>query len=370
MNQTAVFNDLVKSLYLASAGLEDINQCLQNACRLFRSNVGIFLTTNTLDFTGQIPVGIGMSEQHKKLYGEEFAQDNPVLKACLPALMAGKVANSSDYFTDSEIEKLPYYHEFLKKIDVFYNAGFVVGSQGDSIYALNMARKRSSDTLSTGELRLMAALKPHAEAALDIGAHINQLKSESQSKSSVLDKMTVGVCFLDARLKIIEANLIARQILSDGVMLRSVNGHLESGRAAQSCMQQALASLRRGIRSSCRLKLNSSGPSCFMSVFPVMDADTFSWVDAKETRYMLFIGAELKPGQHCKQFLAREFGLTDRELELVSMVVGGSTLVRAAKHLQISHETARAHLKKVFLKMGIHSQSELAVTVSRLNSIH
>ena len=57
--------------------------------------------------------------------------------------------------------------------------------------------------------------------------------------------------------------------------------------------------------------------------------------------------------------LTRLYGLTQTEGKLVQLLVGGSTLDDAAKHLEISVNTARTHLKHVFHKTGINRQAEL-----------
>jgi DNA-binding CsgD family transcriptional regulator len=53
--------------------------------------------------------------------------------------------------------------------------------------------------------------------------------------------------------------------------------------------------------------------------------------------------------------------LTDAELRVVSYVAGGTTNRSIAEELHISRHTVDAHLKHVYLKLGIHSRVELTV---------
>ena len=64
--------------------------------------------------------------------------------------------------------------------------------------------------------------------------------------------------------------------------------------------------------------------------------------------------------------LSSIFGLTPAESRLAAELAGGSTLVQAAKALNISWETARTHLKTVFMKTNTHRQSELVALLSRV----
>lgn len=60
------------------------------------------------------------------------------------------------------------------------------------------------------------------------------------------------------------------------------------------------------------------------------------------------------------------FGLTPAEARLTAVLADGSTLIQAAKALNISWETARTQLKTVFLKTNTHRQSELVALLSRV----
>ena len=53
--------------------------------------------------------------------------------------------------------------------------------------------------------------------------------------------------------------------------------------------------------------------------------------------------------------------LTESELRIAELVVGGMTNRSIAEHLILSPHTVDAHLKHIYLKLGIHSRVELTV---------
>ncbi len=223
------------------------------------------------------------------------------------------------------------------------------------------------------EKQMLSTLQLHAGAAIHIGAHLNSLKSAIKAKSGALDQLRTGVCILGSKLKLLEANVAARDFLSDGCFLISQNGHLTGGATSNRQLTRLLHELSHGVvKYSRRLRIfdSSSGAECYLSIFPILDADEFWWVESNQSKYVLFIGTQLKPGINCLDFLKNEFALTRREIEVVSLLVTGSNLSSIARHLRISYETARSHMKNIFRKMDIHSQAQLAVTVSRINSVH
>ena len=54
-------------------------------------------------------------------------------------------------------------------------------------------------------------------------------------------------------------------------------------------------------------------------------------------------------------------GLSDRENEIVEMLLAGDRVPKIAETLYISQSTVRNHLSAVFRKLGVHSQQELIV---------
>ena len=57
----------------------------------------------------------------------------------------------------------------------------------------------------------------------------------------------------------------------------------------------------------------------------------------------------------------RRYGLTPRELEIVSAVVAGYANKEIAEHFQISEDTVKHHLSNIFDKVGVSTRLELAL---------
>ncbi len=57
----------------------------------------------------------------------------------------------------------------------------------------------------------------------------------------------------------------------------------------------------------------------------------------------------------------RRYGLTPRELEIVSAVVAGYANKEIAEHFKISEDTVKHHLSNIFDKVGVSTRLELAL---------
>jgi DNA-binding NarL/FixJ family response regulator len=63
-------------------------------------------------------------------------------------------------------------------------------------------------------------------------------------------------------------------------------------------------------------------------------------------------------GEEARQ---KKFGLTPRELEIVSAVVAGYSNKETAEYFKISEDTVKHHLSNIFDKLGVSTRLELAL---------
>lgn len=70
-------------------------------------------------------------------------------------------------------------------------------------------------------------------------------------------------------------------------------------------------------------------------------------------------GAEKDPLDEACGKVAKAFHLTERESEVMVLLVRGHTRAAIAKKLFISENTARAHVKSIYSKLGVHSKQQL-----------
>ena len=57
--------------------------------------------------------------------------------------------------------------------------------------------------------------------------------------------------------------------------------------------------------------------------------------------------------------MSEEFELTPRELDVIELALTGASNKILVEHLKVSQPTLRTHLQNIYLKIGVHSHSEL-----------
>lgn len=63
--------------------------------------------------------------------------------------------------------------------------------------------------------------------------------------------------------------------------------------------------------------------------------------------------------------LAKRYHLTGREEEVLSLLAQGMVAVEVARALVVSNSTAKTHMRNLYAKMGVHSQTELVLLIGQ-----
>lgn len=63
--------------------------------------------------------------------------------------------------------------------------------------------------------------------------------------------------------------------------------------------------------------------------------------------------------------LAKRYHLTGREEEVLGLLAQGMVAVEVARALVVSNSTAKTHMRNLYAKMGVHSQTELVLLISQ-----
>jgi len=85
------------------------------------------------------------------------------------------------------------------------------------------------------------------------------------------------------------------------------------------------------------------------------------WVQAKQFSNLTQCLQDVEAQEKNVEARQRKFGLTPRELEIVSAVVAGYSNKEIAEYFKVSEDTVKHHLSNVFDKLGVSTRRELAL---------
>jgi two-component system, NarL family, nitrate/nitrite response regulator NarL len=147
--------------------------------------------------------------------------------------------------------------------------------------------------------------------------------------------------------------LEALREMSSGAAASSVRVILLTAAAEKKQIVEALQLGARGV-----VLKDSATQLLLKSIHTVMAGEY--WVGRESVSNLVQYLRNLvqSSGEEAKQ---RKFGLTPRELEIVSAVVAGYSNKEIAEYFKISEDTVKHHLSNIFDKLGVSTRLELAL---------
>ena len=192
-------------------------------------------------------------------------------------------------------------------------------------------------------------------------ASVATLSQASNALRFVFDQLPMAVVLVDSHLKLLYINQLAEQILRSHATVSIMRGQLCGTDAADhdrlaGVVQRAAT---RGQRQApdevtseiCTIRSNADDRRVILVATPV-PAD-----GAVRVALLVFESPGYRPVS--AQVLQQIYGLTRAEIVLVQALASGFSLEDAAHHIGIAVNTARTHLKHIFIKTGAKRQSEL-----------
>jgi DNA-binding NarL/FixJ family response regulator len=125
---------------------------------------------------------------------------------------------------------------------------------------------------------------------------------------------------------------------------------------AQIERTQIVEALQLGARG---IVLKESATELLMEAIRVVMSGQY-WVGRESVSDLVATLRELMP-RGGEEPSARRFGLTPREMEVISAIVAGYTNKDIAQRFAISEQTVKHHLTNVFDKVGVSNRLELAL---------
>jgi DNA-binding CsgD family transcriptional regulator len=180
-----------------------------------------------------------------------------------------------------------------------------------------------------------------------------------------------GWAILDRHLRILHLNARIREFIGKGLII--VDRQLSSFRRAD---QERLTNYLRGILCGSISAIGTDHAFVHLSrrdQLPLIvraHCVSRSLPDEKSGPLGIVLVTDPEHSPFPKQSpLQVALGLSNSEARIAVALINGASLVQAADHVGVSHETARSHLKSIFAKTGTNRQGELVVLLNRLSRL-
>ncbi|HLI65322.1 MAG TPA: helix-turn-helix transcriptional regulator [Caulobacteraceae bacterium] len=213
-------------------------------------------------------------------------------------------------------------------------------------------------------------ITPHVRRAMLIGKVIDLHKVEAAALADTLDELASAVFIVDARGRIIQANVSAHRLVSEGDVLRAAGGRVaaldpESNRVLHDVFAAAengdAAVGKRGIAAPLTAR---SGERYVAHLLPLTSgARRKAGVSYAATTAMFVrkVGLDLPSPPEA---IASEFKLTPAELRVLFAIVELGGVPDVAPVLGIADQTVKSHLHRIYEKTETRRQADLVKLVA------
>jgi len=247
----------------------------------------------------------------------------------------------------------------------------VVLRQAGRLAVFGANRHENAGTLTNDERTIMRLLVPHIRRAVTISDILDIKKLEVHALAATLDNYTVGVVVVADQGRILHANKAAQSMFSAGGPVSGAGGFLKARDArANGELANAIvlaqaneatigtAGIGVSLKSSC-------GAPSIAHVLPLAHGDLRTRLMPPATAAVFITQRGSQPAAEIGA-IAKSFGLTPAEARTLKYLAGGATIAETSDAIDISANTTRTHLARIFSKTGTSRQADLIALVNQL----
>lgn len=224
----------------------------------------------------------------------------------------------------------------------------------------------AADTNRNGHSQLRSVCR-QLEKATAICCRISMLETQRAAPLQALDRLDRGLLLMDRDSKVIVGNSVAWDILKQGDGLYLEFDGLRTSQPQESVLLRQM--IRKAATAATEDKpfdsvLTVTRPSLRRALTLVITSIFQSaGCPARQEAATVFVCDPERKLHIDPSSLSRVYGLTKSEAGICVKLLEGESLETAADQLCISIDTARTHLKRIFLKTSTHRQPQLVALV-------
>lgn len=262
-----------------------------------------------------------------------------------------------------------FYKEWGEPQGLKDHVGAVIVKSPRSFCVFALHTHSDQDLVGPRELAVGRLLVPHVRRAVLIGDLLEMRKVESQSLKSAFDALETGVILTDNEARVVHANSAATAMLHRGDPIVSERGRL--GARGDEASLALRAAVRRAARDEASLGQSGIGlPVPFADGRPAVAhvlplAKTPVRGGLSTATAAVFIGTS-EATQPPTDAISALYDLTPAEQRVLTSVLAGRNQAETASQLNVSENTVKTHLSRIFSKTHTSSQTELQRLAERL----
>jgi DNA-binding CsgD family transcriptional regulator len=326
---------------------------------------GFSLTKQTIyfDYNGRL------SEECNRVFMERHVL-NP-WSIYMEKQPVGRLVLSDEAMRLGDLQRTQFYDEVLRPQEVGHDGMISLARKKDFQAAFNVCRTLRQGPFGPHEQRLLEWLSPHLRRSAALGFHIESYVSIRNAAFDVLDRLSDGVVILDRKAAVLFANTAARGLEAEGAIRLRQPITTSSPAYSQRLAELIKLTLNGGAGGTMSFPRDVDGHLLTVMASPIRSRDSGRFSDAgfKDAAVLLFIVDPANRRSIPLGQIMDAYGLSQAEARVVLAMSSGNTVGETAEWLNLSPNTIKTHLRRVFAKTATGRQVELAALIASIGSV-
>ena len=352
------------------SGWEPFLDALASAAR---GTVGVITCHDRQSGEHLVSAQVGMPRESERAYQEYYGRQDEWFRGSAGVMHAGWVGTGQMLVPDAALAKSEFYNDHLRPMDeLFHLCAGQISRDENVLGVLSVLRSRRAGRFGKEQLRLLRALLPHAQRAMQMHRKFAALRQHNELLEIALDRFATPVVFVDAAGAVIGVNRAADELLKTRDGLLSTRAGLRATSVRESVQLENLiraaaqTGTGNGMHPGGVMEISRQPRKSPLVVFVAPLRRQAPNQFPEQAAAVVFITDPECRIAPAREILFRLYGLTPAEVELAILLLRGERLKDAAEARQIRVGTARSQLKSIFRKTNAGSQSQLIRLLSLL----
>lgn len=265
-----------------------------------------------------------------------------------------------DQFVDSEL-----YQDHFEEIGIFEVLHYCLFDDERFAAGITFTRPRSKGRFTKKEEDFIDALVPHIQRAARLHLRLVEVNQDRHIMTEAWNRIDEGAVLVSSKGRVAFQNRAAEELLSSKSSIHvNRNGILACGTARESAKLQSVinsvfTTSEGNHNFGGRFTINrpNGKQPLNITITPFKEQDRYARESEKFALVLISDPERLTASS--EEALRSDYGLTKAEARLAKLLADGHPLGEVGEILEISPNTARTHLKRIFSKTETNRQSSL-----------
>jgi DNA-binding CsgD family transcriptional regulator len=266
-----------------------------------------------------------------------------------------KIVRICDVISYEQFEKTEFYQQYYKKHGLYYQIGMSLCRDGDVIGTFAIFRGQSEGDFSDQEIELLEHIQLHLSRALALFMNKEHLHQELQHTRNLIDHFPTGHLVLNDQFQVIYSNPMGEAYVTE-----MTGSHINEFK--YFFINNIVPNISKHIQSE-HLDTLIDLDRYYLRVtkYQNMNASDFQ---ARQNHLSVYIQKKMTSNEAGGTNLDILALMSGRELEVIDLVRRGYKNIEIAKVLGLSAFTVKAHLQRIYDKVGVNSKTTLLYKIS------